>query len=128
MDHDATACAWALWESNVDILDMLMKHGGRRLIDDIVDDRGHTLLMHALMSSDVVPCMEMLLSYGADIEVKNYDGRTVRDLAVEENMPDIVVMLDEERRKRRGELIDNVSASIAIYEDRFTSRQKKICR
>ena len=24
MDHDATACARALWESNVDILDMLM--------------------------------------------------------------------------------------------------------
>lgn len=52
-------------------------------IDRQIEFNGSTVLMECAQSDSHINCMKLLLDYGADKTIKNHDGKTAYDLAVE---------------------------------------------
>ena len=80
--HMAVSC------ENLDIIELLIIEGA-----DVnkVDDNGNPPIL--LVGSQDEKIIKMLLEYGANPNIKNSDGRTILDVAYDENLIDLVQLL-----------------------------------
>lgn len=103
------AVMWAADRGHPGVLEVLLKHGGLAVIDQ-ADVDGETALMYALYSDSESSrrdrCVRVLLSNNANMAplTDHDDGMTLKDWSEEEGRYDVVDLLEEEEKRRRGEL------------------------
>lgn len=87
-DFGQTPLHLAVNHENVKIIELLINQGA-----DVngVDANGNTPIF--MVSSLDKKIIKLLLEYGTDPNIKNNDGRTILDMAYEENSTDIVELL-----------------------------------
>lgn len=87
--------AWADLQYDV-VIRYLVKHGADLNYPSEYDNG--TPLMEAIKEKHPL-CAQTLIELGADLSLKNYEGKTARDLAVESGMKNIVEAIDEKLKQ-----------------------------
>jgi ankyrin repeat protein len=84
---------------HADLMKWFIAEGARL---DGVDERGETILMSAAWWTGKPDVVKMLLEKGADIDAVNRNGETARQIAEQNNQPEIVALIDQFRAGRES--------------------------
>lgn len=97
-NDDWTALMWATWGASVETLEVLLEAGAD---PDAVDVWGCTALMHVSTCYDddyaeeYVEIAQLLIDYGADVNISDDEGYTALDYAADDDIFDIVDLLED---------------------------------
>ena len=87
-------------DSSDTLCKLLLRHGGLPTIDDVDEALGRTALMFAVRRGRY-GVVNTLLENHADMAVRDREGKTAMDLAVDGGDGDIVALLQKEEARRR---------------------------
>uniref|UniRef100_A0A7S3LPC5 Uncharacterized protein n=1 Tax=Aplanochytrium stocchinoi TaxID=215587 RepID=A0A7S3LPC5_9STRA len=88
---------------------------------NLTDDEGHTAL-HLAAARGHLGCIETLIDFEAKTEWKDMNGKTPRDLAVQNKKTEAVKLIDEMLREPSDDDIDEATGE--AYNDGLTSTQR----
>jgi ankyrin repeat protein len=85
-----TALMYAVLDGNVSLTQCMIVHGAK--VDE-VDDNGRTALFMAMDTKISPDLATLLISKGADVNVKDHSGKSVLDIATSQNDPRFIRLL-----------------------------------
>ncbi len=101
-----TALHWAVYNKNIQIIDMLIDKGASL---DIGDYQGNTPL-HSAASHNYAEITRLLIGRGAPLDIKNNRDRTALSLAKSHGYHEIARMLKEAAKLRKQQAKENAKA------------------
>ena len=90
----------AVWKNHPNVLRVLLEHGAPM---NCVDCQGYSALMISTVRNkrgDRTECAKLLLAHGAALGIRDEEGRSAKDLALENGYEEIAALIEAEEKSR----------------------------
>jgi len=97
-----TPLMWAVGLDEQPIVELLLSH---RVFVNAQDGQGDTALAYAMCQGTKKSVIELLFNNGADVTIKNHEGKTVDSYITAATKPEIVALINGQKIQKKKQLL-----------------------